>query len=78
MKLNMIFLRHFEDRYTSNHVFRPNLVLDSFKKLSSEKIGLLDALVSYDEIQAAVWDCGSDKASSLDGFFFSFIKSIGV
>ncbi|GJU50490.1 hypothetical protein Tco_1220045 [Tanacetum coccineum] len=31
-------------------------------------------VVSLDEINAVVWDCGSDKAVGSDGFSFSFVK----
>nr|GEW98552.1 RNA-directed DNA polymerase, eukaryota [Tanacetum cinerariifolium] len=34
----------------------------------------LERLVSSDEIKKAVWDCGSDKAQSPDGFSFQFLK----
>ncbi|GJU97701.1 putative RNA-directed DNA polymerase, eukaryota, reverse transcriptase zinc-binding domain protein [Tanacetum coccineum] len=35
---------------------------------------LLETNVSIYEIKDVVWDCGSDKAPSLDGFTFAFVK----
>ncbi|GJS70092.1 RNA-directed DNA polymerase, eukaryota, reverse transcriptase zinc-binding domain protein [Tanacetum coccineum] len=34
----------------------------------------LETPVSLDEVKNAVWDCGSSKAPSPDGFFFAFVK----
>ncbi|GJY36706.1 hypothetical protein Tco_0422084 [Tanacetum coccineum] len=34
----------------------------------------LESMVSLEEIRAAIWDCGSQKASGPDGFSFMFIK----
>ncbi|GKE82513.1 RNA-directed DNA polymerase, eukaryota [Tanacetum coccineum] len=34
----------------------------------------LESNVSEDEIRKAVWDCGVDKSSGLDGFTFEFIR----
>nr|GFC72269.1 RNA-directed DNA polymerase, eukaryota, reverse transcriptase zinc-binding domain protein [Tanacetum cinerariifolium] len=39
---------------------------------SDLKAMVLDRL--WDEIKKAVWDCGSDKAPSPDGFSFQFLK----
>ncbi|GJZ30258.1 RNA-directed DNA polymerase, eukaryota, reverse transcriptase zinc-binding domain protein [Tanacetum coccineum] len=34
----------------------------------------LERLVTHEEIKEAVWDCGSSKAPSPDGFSFAFVK----
>ncbi|GJR20209.1 putative RNA-directed DNA polymerase, eukaryota, reverse transcriptase zinc-binding domain protein [Tanacetum coccineum] len=45
----------------------------SFIKLKRRR-DLLEVDVSMDEVKAAVWDCGSDKAPGPDGFSFAFVK----
>nr|GEU93047.1 RNA-directed DNA polymerase, eukaryota, reverse transcriptase zinc-binding domain protein [Tanacetum cinerariifolium] len=42
--------------------------------LSSDLSRNLEAVVSSDEIKKAIWDCGSDKTSSPDGFTLDFFK----
>nr|GEU51935.1 RNA-directed DNA polymerase, eukaryota, reverse transcriptase zinc-binding domain protein [Tanacetum cinerariifolium] len=53
------------------HVF-PQLI--HFSSLSSVDREDLELDVSLDEIEKAVWDCGSDKALGPDGFTFAFVK----
>ncbi|GJS33128.1 putative RNA-directed DNA polymerase, eukaryota, reverse transcriptase zinc-binding domain protein [Tanacetum coccineum] len=43
-------------------------------RLSIAKRDFLESMVSMDEIKAAVWDCGSQKAPGPDGYSFMFIK----
>ncbi|GJS83818.1 putative RNA-directed DNA polymerase, eukaryota, reverse transcriptase zinc-binding domain protein [Tanacetum coccineum] len=43
-------------------------------RLSIVDRDFLESMVSMDEIKAAVWDCGSQKAPGLDGYSFMFIK----
>ncbi|GJT14242.1 putative RNA-directed DNA polymerase, eukaryota, reverse transcriptase zinc-binding domain protein [Tanacetum coccineum] len=43
-------------------------------KLNISDQELLEKDVSMEEIKAAVWDCGNDKAGRPDGFTFGFIK----
>ncbi|XP_071731905.1 uncharacterized protein [Rutidosis leptorrhynchoides] len=50
----------------------PDLRPDSL--LSSTPCIELEKMVSEEEIKAAIWECGSDKAPGPDGFSFSFIK----
>ncbi|GJW11209.1 hypothetical protein Tco_1577036 [Tanacetum coccineum] len=42
--------------------------------LSEAERDLLEVDVSMDEVKAAAWDCGSDKAPGPDGFSFAFVK----
>ncbi|GJR10771.1 RNA-directed DNA polymerase, eukaryota [Tanacetum coccineum] len=44
------------------------------KRLSLEQHVELEREVSNEEIKRAVWDCGSDKAPSPDGFTFGFYR----
>ncbi|GJY39305.1 hypothetical protein Tco_0425669 [Tanacetum coccineum] len=42
--------------------------------LNSMDQDYLERLVTHEEIKEAVWDCGSSKAPSPDGFSFAFVK----
>ncbi|GJT00923.1 RNA-directed DNA polymerase, eukaryota, reverse transcriptase zinc-binding domain protein [Tanacetum coccineum] len=49
--------------------------LDAMDTVQKARInGISKDVVSLDEINAVVWDCGSDKAVGSDGFSFSFVK----
>ncbi|GJW05106.1 hypothetical protein Tco_1563962 [Tanacetum coccineum] len=52
----------------------PNLRTSNQLSLTSSRINFLESMVSMDEIKAAVWDCGSQKAPGPDGYSFMFIK----
>ena len=43
-------------------------------RLGRDQADGLEAPFSKDEIKAAVWDCGGDRAPGPDGFTFGFIK----
>ncbi|GJZ07007.1 putative RNA-directed DNA polymerase, eukaryota, reverse transcriptase zinc-binding domain protein, partial [Tanacetum coccineum] len=43
-------------------------------RLSIADLDFLESMVSMDEIKAAVWDCGSQKALGPDGYSFMLIK----
>ena len=43
------------------------------KRLNSLQSYSLEVPFSREEIQHAVWDCGSERASGPDGFFFAFL-----
>ncbi|GJU47910.1 hypothetical protein Tco_1217465 [Tanacetum coccineum] len=42
--------------------------------LSLEQVDDLEHHVTYDEIKRAVWDCGTNKSPSSDGFTFKFFR----
>ncbi|GJT02904.1 hypothetical protein Tco_0824073 [Tanacetum coccineum] len=44
-------------------------------RLNSDQIDDLERNVTKEEIKRAVWDCGTDKSLSLDGFTFGFYRS---
>lgn len=46
------------------------------KRLNSLQSYSLEVPFSREDIQHAVWDCGSDRASGPDGFFFPFWLTI--
>ncbi|GJW01065.1 putative RNA-directed DNA polymerase, eukaryota, reverse transcriptase zinc-binding domain protein [Tanacetum coccineum] len=50
--------------------------LEDLEKLKSMDLDFLESVVSMDEIKAAVWYCGSQKAPRLDGYSFMFIKKL--
>lgn len=55
-----------------------NLVTDTPQvHLDVQERNALEGSVSNEEIKVAVWDCGSQKTPSPDGFTFLFIKSYG-
>ncbi|GJY81419.1 hypothetical protein Tco_0494170 [Tanacetum coccineum] len=54
-------------------VENPNVVKNEFLNHFMDRFDL-EAEVSNEEIKKAVWDCGVDKSSGLDGFMFGFYK----
>nr|KAJ0194091.1 hypothetical protein LSAT_V11C800426490 [Lactuca sativa] len=54
---------------------RPNFTSHKFKKLSIESSLELESPISFNEVQSAVWLCGSDKSPGPDGFTFAFIRN---
>nr|GEU95373.1 RNA-directed DNA polymerase, eukaryota [Tanacetum cinerariifolium] len=67
------FKDHFQSRFSKDGGVWPTILSDCFLKLSYNQISL-DASFSCEEINKAVWDCGSDKALGPDGFTFGFFK----
>nr|GEY17385.1 RNA-directed DNA polymerase, eukaryota, reverse transcriptase zinc-binding domain protein [Tanacetum cinerariifolium] len=47
-------------------------------RMNSLDRDLLEANISLDEIESAIWDCGSNKAQGPDGFSFAFVKKYWV
>nr|GEV60249.1 reverse transcriptase domain-containing protein [Tanacetum cinerariifolium] len=69
-----LFLNFFKDKFQvhdSQVVFSPLVHSTRLCPLDRE---YLETHVSLDEIKSAIWDCGSNKALSLDGFTFAFVK----
>lgn len=53
---------------------RPRLISDEFKWLSKLEAESLILPFTRGEIEAAVWECGGNKAPGPDGFNFNFFK----
>nr|GEX76808.1 RNA-directed DNA polymerase, eukaryota [Tanacetum cinerariifolium] len=68
------FYLHFSNRFAQPDWDRVHLVDQFLRVLSSDLSRNLEVLVSSDEIKKAIWDCGSDKTSGLDGFTLDFFK----
>ncbi|GJX67465.1 RNA-directed DNA polymerase, eukaryota [Tanacetum coccineum] len=68
------FFKHFQKQFSppQSSSFRFDFVFPT--RLSSDQVDTLECDVSYDEIKAAVWDCGTDKTPGPDGFSFEFFR----
>nr|KAJ0194327.1 hypothetical protein LSAT_V11C800406660 [Lactuca sativa] len=66
--------RFYFNKFSENHVSRPKLINPQFKSISMMKAIRVESPISLDEVKAAIWDCGSEKAPGLDGFTFKFLK----
>ncbi|GJV58064.1 hypothetical protein Tco_1459069 [Tanacetum coccineum] len=64
----------YEHKFKNTNPNRIRFTSDRFKRLSDFDISLLEAPISNDEIQKAVWSCGGGKSLGPDGFTFKFIK----
>nr|GEY44810.1 hypothetical protein [Tanacetum cinerariifolium] len=73
MQVKEAFLDFYKEMFQS-HVPQVSSDHSSFLRLSEAKSNELERRISSDEIRKAVWDCGSDKALSPDGFTFQFLK----
>ncbi|GJW66412.1 RNA-directed DNA polymerase, eukaryota, reverse transcriptase zinc-binding domain protein [Tanacetum coccineum] len=63
------FLDHFSNRFSKPNSSRIKLDLVFPKQLSSMQSDDLERPVTYYEVKAAVWDCGTNKSPGLDGTF---------
>ncbi|KAL6508840.1 hypothetical protein OROHE_021399 [Orobanche hederae] len=68
------FRNHFCQRFSAPFVVRPRLEFHASHILTSSQYDRIEDDFSYSEIKQAVWDCGSDKSPSPDGFSFGFVK----
>ena len=66
------FLQRFKQQQTPTFEFN----LDNHYKLSVDQAQLLERIPSREEVQQAVWACGTDKAPGFDGFSFKFIREM--
>ncbi|GJT34880.1 RNA-directed DNA polymerase, eukaryota [Tanacetum coccineum] len=68
------FFKHFQKQFSppQSSSFRFDFVFPT--RISSDQVDTLECDVSYDEIKAAVWDCGTDKTPGPDGFPFEFFR----
>ncbi|XP_021990884.1 uncharacterized protein LOC110887615 [Helianthus annuus] len=68
-------LRFFRDKFKESMKSRPKLVCYGLKKVSQNDADSMLLEFSVQEVKEAVFDCGADKALSLDGFNYRFIKT---
>ncbi|GJZ68542.1 RNA-directed DNA polymerase, eukaryota, partial [Tanacetum coccineum] len=73
-KVKNEFLNHFANRFTTPVSNSITFDYQFPKRLSSDQIDDLERIVSYDDIKSAVWDCGTNKSPSPDGFTFEFYR----
>jgi len=69
---------HFEAQYKVANVMRPSGEKLSFRTLSYIKDVTLLKSFTLEEVKAAIWDCGSNKASSPDCVSLGFIEDFLV
>ena len=53
---------------------RPKLNNNHFKRITPADSQMLEEPISLEEIKAAVWACGNEKAPGPDRYSFKFIK----
>ena len=66
------FVQRFKQEQTPIFDFN----LHNHRKLSPDQAQHLKITPSRDEVQEAVWACGTDKAPGFDGFNFNFIREM--
>ncbi|KAF5784203.1 putative RNA-directed DNA polymerase [Helianthus annuus] len=66
--------RYFRDKFVEPWEVRPSLVCPGIKRLSVDEAQSLEAPFSRQEIKAAAFDCGDDRAPGPDGINFRFVK----
>nr|GEV56259.1 hypothetical protein [Tanacetum cinerariifolium] len=67
----------------ANKFYAPDWIHVAFdahfpRRLDNDQSCYLESDATNEEIKIAVWDCGSDKSSSPDGFTFEFFKNFGL
>lgn len=65
----------FKNKFSENRHIRPKFTSPYFKKLTMMDAIKLEAPFSLEEVKAAIWACGSEKAPGPDEFTFKFIKT---
>ncbi|GKA34908.1 hypothetical protein Tco_0721337 [Tanacetum coccineum] len=74
-RVKMAFFNFYKDKF-EDHDSEMNLgTVTPHVMLDVNGSNELESLVTVNEMKAAIWDCGSQKAPSLDGFSFLFLKS---
>ncbi|KAI3824227.1 hypothetical protein L1987_05677 [Smallanthus sonchifolius] len=64
----------FRNKFLEDCEVRPFLECDNLKKISAAEAEGLEARFSKEEVKAAVFECGDDRAPGPDGFNFRFFK----
>nr|GEV03226.1 hypothetical protein [Tanacetum cinerariifolium] len=65
---------HFANRFRAPGVTRYKLNYTFPNKLSLDQVGILESMVSKDEVRDAIWGCGENKSPGPDGFSFEFFR----
>ena len=79
IKVKEGFHNCFQSLFQKNSSWRPVTDDALFSNLSQTQVDYLQSPFSREEIKRAVWDCGSNKSPSPDGFAFGFfLKDIGT
>ncbi|GJV59803.1 PH, RCC1 and FYVE domains-containing protein 1 isoform X1 [Tanacetum coccineum] len=73
--IKLAFLDFYKDKFSCHDSPVSFLPMLSAHRLSIADWDFLKSMVSMDEIKAAVWDCGSQKAPGPDDYSFMFIKN---
>nr|GEV08903.1 RNA-directed DNA polymerase, eukaryota [Tanacetum cinerariifolium] len=68
------FYDHFSARFSMPNNKDASILMDFPKKILESQLRGLECEVSNDKIKKAVWDCGTKKAPSPDGFTFGFFR----
>ncbi|GKB85016.1 RNA-directed DNA polymerase, eukaryota, partial [Tanacetum coccineum] len=69
------FFSYFASRFKKIEQIRAHLDTQFPNVLSTDQVEELEKEVTYDEVKAAVWDCGENKSPGLDGYTFEFFRS---
>ncbi|GJV42753.1 RNA-directed DNA polymerase, eukaryota, reverse transcriptase zinc-binding domain protein [Tanacetum coccineum] len=69
------FLTFFKEKFSNQHNLVTFPTLTPSSVLSEADIMTLEGGFTLDEIRAAVWGCGGNKAPGRDGFSFIFLKT---
>ncbi|KAJ0667015.1 putative RNA-directed DNA polymerase [Helianthus annuus] len=65
----------FRLKYMEDSISRPRLQCPNLKKISEDEARGIESSFSTEEIKAAVFECGDDRAPGPDGFNFRFFKT---
>lgn len=68
--------RYISERFSQPNTPKVDFDLGDHHRLTADQVAFLEALPSRDEVKAAVWACGVDKAPGFDGFNFKFIREM--
>ncbi|GKF83867.1 hypothetical protein Tco_0248765, partial [Tanacetum coccineum] len=68
------FFQHFQNRFDKPPDQNAHIDMPFPNSLSTDQHKDLECMVSKEEVKRAVWDCGTDKSPSPDGFTFGFYR----
>ena len=74
-QVKMTFHNFYKDKFKMSDTLMELSPVVPFATVSQEDNNELENSVTDEEIRAAVWDCGSQKAPGPDGFSFLFLKN---
>ena len=67
---------YFAQRFAQEHVPNFDFNMENHPKITEAQTIFLESTPSREEVKAAVWACGIDKAPGFDGFNFKFIREM--